>query len=122
MVWIYFSVPESFYRQGLTLVSRCFQLTGAWFPAAETPHTGVRPWKQGHRLTEKEMRSIDLPGHLCDPTRARAGHRIDAVPASYPRGSLGGNALSGFWFLLPAQKKPPAGSVPTRLASRNLGG
>ena len=34
---------------------------------------------------------------------------------------LGGKALSGFWFLLPAQKKPPAGSVPTRLASRKQG-
>ena len=38
-----------------------------------------------------------------------------------PGGSLGGNALSGFWYLLPAQKVPPAGSVPTRLASRNHG-
>ena len=84
MVWIYFSVPASFYLQGLTLVSRCFQLTGAWFPAAETPHTGVRPWKQGHRLTEKEMLSIDLPDHPCDPTGARADRRLDAGPASYP--------------------------------------
>ena len=75
-----------FFCQGLTLVSRCFQLTGAWPPAAGTPHTGVRPWKQGHRLTEKEMRSIDLPGHLCDLTRARAVHRLDAGPASYPKG------------------------------------
>ena len=33
----------------------------------------------------------------------------------------GGNALSGFWCLLPAQKAPPAGSVPTRLASLNHG-
>ena len=33
--------------------------------------------------------------------------------------SLGGNALSGFWYLLPGQKVPPAGSVPARLASRN---
>ena len=36
-------------------------------------------------------------------------------------GSLGGNALSGFWCLLSAQKAPPAGSVPTRLASLSLG-
>ena len=75
-----------FYCQGLSLVCRCFQLTEAWLLAAGTPHTGVRPWKQRHRLTEKEMFSIDLPGHLCDPTRARAGHRIDAGPASYPKG------------------------------------
>ena len=86
MVWIHFSVHASFYRQGLSLVCRCFQLTGAWFPAAETPHTGVRPWKQRHSLTEKGMLSIDVPGHPCDPTKARAGHRIDAVPASYPKG------------------------------------
>ena len=33
----------------------------------------------------------------------------------------GGNALSGVWCLLPAQKAPPAGSVPTRLASLNHG-
>src|SRR5699024_4882839 len=108
MVWIYFSVPASFYRQGLTLVSRCFQLTGAWFPAAETPHTGVRPWKQGHRLTEKEMRSIDLPGHLCDPPGPGPAIGLTQFQPGTPGGSLGGNALSGFWFLLPAQKKPPA--------------
>ena len=75
-----------FHCQGLTLVSRCSQLSEARLPAAGTPHTGVRPWKQRHSLTEKEMRSIDLPGHLCDPTGARAGHRIDAVPAPYPKG------------------------------------
>ena len=83
---IYFSAGVSIYRQGFTLVSRCSQRSGARFPAARTPHTGVRPWKQRHSLTEKEMLSIDLPGHLCDPTGARAGHRIDAVPAPYPKG------------------------------------
>ena len=34
---------------------------------------------------------------------------------------LGGNALSGLWFLSGSRKKPPAGSVPTRLASLSLG-
>ena len=112
MVWIYFSVPTSFYRQGLTLVSRCFQLTGAWFPAAETPHTGVRPWKQGHRLTEKEMRSIDLPGHLCDLTRARAVHRIDAVPASYPREVLRGERPKRVLVSFARSKETPSGKRP----------
>ena len=82
----YFCGSLCFYRQGLTLACNCSQLPRAWLSAARTPHTGVRPWKQRHRLTEKEMRSIDLPGHLCDPTGARAGHRIDAVPAPYPKG------------------------------------
>ena len=112
MVWIYFSVPASFYRQGLTLVSRCFQLTGAWPPAAETPHTGVRPWKQGHRLTEKEMRSIDLPVHLCDPTRARAGHRIDAVPAWYPREVLRGERPKRVLVSFARSKETPSGERP----------
>ena len=71
---------------GLTLACNCSQLPEAWLPAAETPHTGVRPWKQMYSLTEKGMRSIDLPGHLCDPTGARAGHRNDAGPTSYPKG------------------------------------
>ena len=112
MVWIHFSVPASFYRQGLSLVCRCFQLTGAWFLAAETPHTGVRPWKQGHRLTEKEMRSIDLPGHLCDPTRARAGHRIDAVPAWYPRGVLRGERPKRVLVSFARSKETPSGKRP----------
>ena len=101
-----------FFCQGLTLVSRCFQLTGAWFPAAGTPHTGVRPWKQGHRLTEKEMRSIDLPGHLCDLTRARAVHRIDAVPASYPREVLRGERPKRVLVSFARSKETPSGASP----------
>ena len=121
MVWIYFSVPASFYRQGLTLVSRCFQLTGAWFPAAGTPHTGVRPWKQGHRLTEKEMRSIDLPGHLCDLTRARAVHRLDAGPASYPREVLRGERPKRVLVTFARTKVAPA-ERPAGLAAETMGG
>ena len=40
---ICFSVWLSFYRQGLTLVCRCFQLTEAWLPAAGTPLGQGRP-------------------------------------------------------------------------------
>ena len=39
----YFSEKQSFYRQGLALVSRCFQLSGARFPAARTPLLQGRP-------------------------------------------------------------------------------
>ena len=42
---------------------------------------------------------------------------VPLFPANGGLAPGGGDALSGFWFLLPAQKKPPAGSVPTRLAS-----
>ena len=117
---ICFSVWLSFYRQGLTLVCRCFQLSKARLPAAGTPHTGVRPWKQGHRLTEKEMRSIDLPGHLCDPTRARAGHRIDAVPASYPREVLRGERPKWLFVHFGQSKWTPSGKRPHQAGKPEL--
>ena len=112
MVCIYSSVRVSFYCQGLTLECNCSQLPEAWLPAAETPHTGVRPWKQRYSLTEKEMRSIDLPGHLCDPTGARAGHRIDAGPASYPRGVLRGERPERVLVSFARSKETPSGASP----------
>ena len=50
MVWIHFSVHASFYRQGLSLVCRCFQLTGAWLPAAGTPLLQGRPGRGNHLM------------------------------------------------------------------------
>ena len=50
MVCISFSVPASFYRQGLSLVCRCFQLTGAWLPAAGTPLLQGRPGRGNHLM------------------------------------------------------------------------
>ena len=116
-VCIHFSVNTSFYDQGLTLVSRCSQLSKARLPAAETPHTGVRPWKQRHSLTEKGMLSIDLPGPLCDPTGARAGHRNDAGPTSYPRGVLRGERPKRVLVPFDRAKGPPSGKRP-RLAGK----
>ena len=112
MVCIYSSVRVSFYCQGLTLECNCSQLPEAWLPAAETPHTGVRPWKQRYSLTEKEMLAIDLPGHLCDPTGARAGHRIDAGPASYPRGVLRGERPKRVLVSFARSKETPSGKRP----------
>ena len=37
MVRVHFSVHTAFYCQGLTLVSRCSQLSRGWLPAAGTP-------------------------------------------------------------------------------------
>ena len=86
----YSSAGASFFPQGLTLVSHCSQRLVAWLPAAGTPHTRVRPWKERHRLTEKGALPIDLPGHPCDPTGTRADDGLDAGTASYPRGVLRG--------------------------------
>ena len=43
MVSTYSSACASFYRQGLTLVSHCSQLSVAWLPAAGTPLGQVGP-------------------------------------------------------------------------------
>ena len=50
MVCTHFSVHVSFYCQGLTLVCRCFQLTGAWLPAAGTPLLQGRPGRGNHLM------------------------------------------------------------------------
>ena len=113
MVWIYFSVPTSFYRQGLTLVSRCFQLTGAWFPAAGTPLLQGRPGGGNHLMIGPAAMVAWYDGTNRSHSKGD-GPKVGLTQGQpgTPGGSLGGNALSGFWFLLPAQKKPPAGSVP----------
>ena len=113
-----FSAKLCFSHQGLTLVSCCFQRSAAWFPAAGTPLLQGRP---GYR-----NRPVIGPAAMVSWCAGRnrshcKGHGPTiGLTHSQPRtpgGYLGGNALSGFWFLLPVQKKPPAGSVPTRLAS-----
>ena len=82
---------------------------GGDLTAAGTPHTRVRPWKERGRLTEKGARSIDLPDHPCDPTGARADHRTDAGPASYPGEVLRGERPKRFFprFLI-VEKSGPA--------------
>ena len=108
----YFSAGASFYLQGLTLVSRCSQLSKARLPAAGTSHTGVRPWEQRHRLTEKGGLAIELPGHLCDPTGARAELTLDAGTASYPRGVLRGERPKRVLVPFARSKGTPSGKRP----------
>ena len=110
---IYFSVGASFYRQGFTLVSRCSQLPDAWLPAAGTPHPQSRPG-HGNRPAIGPV----AQGGLVWWQEQGPQRSSSLVPQGR---SLGGNALSGFWFLLPAQKKPPAGSAFPWLASLILG-
>ena len=107
-----------FYRQGLTLVSRCSQRSVAWLTAVATPLHQRRPGGGNHPAIGPAAQ-----GAWCGGTNR--GHSKSDGPnlgltqgqPRTPGGSLGGNALSGFWFLLTEQKEPPAGSVPTRLAS-----
>ena len=117
MVCIYSSVRVSFYCQGLTLECNCSQLPEAWLPAAETPHTGVRPWKQMYSLTEKGMRSIDLPGHLCDPTGARPAIGLTQVQPRAPREVLRGERPKRVLVSFARSKETPSGKRP-RLAGK----
>ena len=114
----YFSDKYYFYCQGLTLVSCCFQRSAAWFPAAGTPLLQGRPGYRNRPVIGPAAMVSWCAGRNRSHSKGH-GPNLDSTHSQprTPGGYLGGNALSGFWFLLPAQKKPPAGSVPTRLAS-----
>ena len=117
-----FPVRLSFYRQGLILGNRCSQRSEAWLPAAGTPLLQGRPGR-GNRPVIGPAARIAWCGGRTRRHSKGDGPNLDLTQAQpgTPGRFLGGNALSGFWCLLPAQKAPPAGSVPTRLASRNHG-
>ena len=114
----YFSGRQFFYPQGLVLVSRCSQLSVPRLPAAATPLGQDRPG-HGNCPVIGPAAMVAWCGGTSRGHSKGDGPNIGLTQFQprTPGRSLGGNALSGFWFLLPAQKKPPAGSVPTRLAS-----
>ena len=95
-----------------------WQAPGVWLPAAGTPLCQGRPGRGNCLAIVPAAQGGLVWWQYQEPQQdRRADCSLDACPASYPGRSLGGNALSGFWFLLAAQKEPPAGSVPTGLAS-----
>ena len=112
-----------FYRQGLTLVSRCSQRSVAWLTAVATPLHQRRPGGGNHPAIGPAAQ-----GAWCGGTNR--GHSKSDGPnlgltqgqPRTPGGSLGGNALSGFWFLLPAQNGPqrsvPGGGAGLRRRNR----
>ena len=55
------------------------------------------------------------------PGPNRGGRTLHPVPRGGFHKAGEGPAFGGLWFLSGSRKEPPAGSVPTRLASRNLG-
>ena len=120
MVWIHFSAGVYFYCQGLTLVRRCSQLSEAWHPAAGTPLGQGRPGHGNCPAIGPAARMAWCGGSTRSHSKGDGPNLglTQVQPCTQGR-SLGGNALSGFWYLLPGQKVPPAGSVPARLASRN---
>ncbi len=107
------SVWSPFYCQGLTLVSRCSQRPEARLPAAGTPLLQDRPGRGNCLSIGPAAQGCLVWWQYQEPQQgSRADHRLDARQPRTPGGYLGGNALSGFWFLLTGQKEPPAGSVP----------
>ena len=102
-----------FYRQGLTRVGRCSQLS-----AAGTPLLRGTPGRGNHPAIGPAARIAWCGGSSRSHSKGDGQTvGLTQVQPRTPGRSLGGNALSGFWFLLTEQKEPPAGSVPTRLAS-----
>ena len=114
----YFYVSMFFYPQGLTLVSRCSQRSQAWLPAAGTPLLQGRPGYGNHPAIGPAAMVVWYGGSDRSHSKGHGPNtNLTHSQPSTPGGYLGGNALSGFWFLLTEQKEPPAGSVPARLAS-----
>ena len=109
-----------FHCQGLTLVSRCSQLSRAWLPAAGTPLLQGRPGDENHTAIGPAAMVAWCGGtnrghSKGDGPNIGLTHSQPRTPGRY----LGGKALGGFSSLLPGQKGPLAGSVPARLAGWN---
>ena len=98
--------------------SSCSQLPIAWLPAAATPLLQDRPGRENHPAIGPAAMVAWCSGRNRSHSKGNGPNiALTHSQSRTPGGSLGGNALSGFWFLLPVQKEPPAGSVPARLAS-----
>ena len=122
-IGIRLNVPASlmngyFYRQGLTLGSSCSQLPGAWLPAVGTPLLQGRPGRGNYPAIGPVAKNAWCGGSTRSHSKGNGPNMGSThVQPGTPGRFLGGNALSGLWFLSGSRKKPPAGSVPTRLAS-----
>ena len=117
---ILWNVPASL--SGSTFTPRALPWYAA-VPSCRWPD--ARRWK--HRCTRQRPGQGNHPAigpvamQAWDGSSGRSHSKGDGpngnLTQRQPRTSgrfLGGNALSGFWFLLPEQKEPPAGSVPTQ--------
>ena len=109
----YFSGRQCFYRQGLTLVSRCSQLS-----AAGTPLLQVRPGHENRQAVGPATRVAWCGNSNRSHTKGN-GPNLDLTQGQpcTPGRSLGGNALSGFSSILATQNGPQR-SVPGRGAER----
>ena len=103
----YFSSRQCFYRQGLTLVSRCSQLS-----AAGTPLLRGRPGHETCQAVGPAARLAWCAGSGRSHSKSD-GPTIDLTQFQprTPGRFLGGNALSGFSSILASQNGPQR-SVP----------
>ena len=91
------------------------QAPGNW----EQLHTRVRPWQQKDNHTEKQVRSVESPRHLCDPTGPRAEQRkthIHPVPRGGFHKAGEGPAFGDSFVSFSSLRKRHQRSVPARLA------
>ena len=104
----YFSGRQCFYRQGLTLVSRCSQLS-----AAGTPLLQVRPGHENRQAVGPATRVAWCGNSNRSHTKGN-GPNLDLTQAQprTPGRSLGGNALSGFSSILATQNGPQRSASP----------
>ena len=110
----YFSSRQCFYRQGLTLVSRCSQLS-----AAGTPLLRGRPGG-GNRLVVGPAARLAWCGGTNRSHSKGDGPTIDLTQFQprTPGRFLGGNALSGFSSILASQNGPQRSASPLARGTR----
>ena len=109
-VWLFFDC------QGLTLVSRCFQLTGARLLLQGRPgggnHQSVGPAAQSSLVWWQEQ----------EPQQGgRAESRLDAGPAWYPREVLRGERPKRVLVPFDRAKGTPSGERPHQAGKPNAG-
>ncbi len=106
-VWLFFDC------QGLTLVSRCFQLTGARLPVAGTPLLQGRPGGGNHQAVGPAAQSSLVWWQQQEPQQGgRAESRLDAGPAWYPREVLRGERPKRVLVPFDRAKGTPSGKRP----------
>ena len=94
----------------LTLVSNCSQLPGARLPVAGTPLYQGRPGGGKHPAIGPAAQGNLVWWQYQEPQQeSRAEPRLDAVPASYPRGVLRGERPKWLFVHFGQSKWTPSG-------------
>ena len=113
MVCTHFSVHVSFYCQGLTLVSRCSQLSRGRHPAAGTPHPQSRPGRGNHLMIGPAAMVAWYGGTNRSHSKGNGPNRdLTQFQPGTPRGVLRGERPKRALVSFARSKETPSGKRP----------